>query len=125
MISFLKEFLDFLAERKKYWLLPIIIVLALFGAIIVLFLLPWLDRSKIRSCNYRPIYKWFMILFFINFFILSYVGLKPAEGSYLLIARIGLLYYFVFFLIITPFIHKIEIPKILPESIKDTLKGNK
>ena len=36
MLSFLKEFLDFLAERKKYWLLPIIIVLALFGILIVL-----------------------------------------------------------------------------------------
>ena len=36
MISFLKEFLDFLKERKKYWLFPIIIVLALFGALIVL-----------------------------------------------------------------------------------------
>tara|TARA_B100000945_G_C20009824_1_gene424951 strand:- start:159 stop:311 length:153 start_codon:yes stop_codon:yes gene_type:complete len=36
MISFLKEFWDFLKERKKYWLLPIIIVLALFGALIVL-----------------------------------------------------------------------------------------
>ena len=36
MISFLKEFLQFLAERKKYWLLPILIVLALFGFLIVL-----------------------------------------------------------------------------------------
>ena len=100
-------------------------VALMFGAILVLFFLPWLDRSKIRSCNYRPIYKWFMLLFFINFFILSYVGLKPAEGLYLLMARIGLVYYFFFFLIITPFIHKIEIPKELPESIKDTYKGNK
>ncbi len=36
MIDFLKEFWDFLSERKKYWLLPIIIVLALFGILIVL-----------------------------------------------------------------------------------------
>ena len=36
MISFIKEFLEFLRERKKYWLLPIIIVLALFGVLIVL-----------------------------------------------------------------------------------------
>ena len=36
MINFIKEFFDFLKERKKYWLLPIIIVLALFGALIVL-----------------------------------------------------------------------------------------
>ena len=36
MISFIKEFIEFLAQRKKYWLLPIIIVLSLFGALIVL-----------------------------------------------------------------------------------------
>ena len=63
------------------------------------------------------------VLFFINFFVLSYVGLKPAEGLYLLIARIGLVYYFVFFLIITPFIHKIEKPKKLPASISDIFSG--
>ena len=97
----------------------------MFGALAVLFFLPWLDRSRIRSCSYRPIYKWFMILFFINFFILSYVGLKPAEGLYLLIARIGLVYYFCFFLIITPFIHRIEKPKKLPESISDVFVGGK
>jgi ubiquinol-cytochrome c reductase cytochrome b subunit len=100
-------------------------VALMFGAILVLFFLPWLDRSKIKSCTFRPIYKWFMLLFFIDFFILSYVGLKPAEGLYLLIARIGLVYYFGFFLIITPFIHKIETPKKLPESISQIINKNK
>ena len=100
-------------------------VAMMFGALLILFFLPWLDRSKTRSCNYRPIYKWFMMLFFINFFILSYVGLKPAEGLYLLIARIGLVYYFGFFLIITPFIHKFEISKELPSSISDLSVGEK
>jgi len=64
--------------------------------------LPWLDTSRVRSCNFRPMYKWFMMAFFVNFFILGYVGLKPAEGLYLLIARLGLVYYFGFFIIITP-----------------------
>ena len=100
-------------------------VAMMFAALLILFFLPWLDRSKIRSCSYRPLYKWFMILFFINFFILSYVGLKPAEGLYLLIARIGLVYYFGFFLIITPFIHRIEKPDKLPASISDVFVGDK
>ena len=69
--------------------------------------------------------KWFMLLFFIDFFVLSYVGLKPAEGLYLLIARVGLVYYFGFFLIITPFIHKIETTKKLPESISDIVDGTR
>ena len=95
----------------------------MFGAIAILFVLPWLDRSKVRSCNFRPLYKWFMMLFFINFFVLGYVGMLPAEGTYLLIARIGLIYYFGFFLIITPFITRIEKPATLPVSISDVYLG--
>ena len=98
-------------------------VLAMGAAIFILFVLPWLDTSKIRSCNFRPIYKWFMMAFFVNFFILGYVGLKPAEGLYLLLARLGLVYYFGFFLIITPFIGWIEKPKKLPASISDVYLG--
>ena len=94
-------------------------VALMFSAILILFVLPWLDTSRTKSCNYRPIYKWFMMLFFVNFFILGYVGMKPAEGTYLLIARIGLVYYFAFLLILTPFIGKIEKPKQLPASISD------
>ena len=91
----------------------------MFGAIAILFVLPWLDRSKVRSCNYRPIYKWLMMLFFVNFFVLGYVGMLPAEGLYLLIARVGLLYYFGFFFILTPFVGWIEKPSKLPLSISD------
>ena len=64
-----------------------------------------------------------MMLFFVNFFVLGYVGMLPAEGLYLLIARIGLVYYFVFFLIITPFVGWIEKPKSLPASISDVYIG--
>ena len=99
-------------------------VVLMFSAILVLFFLPWLDRSKTRSCNYRPIYKWLMMLFFVNFFVLGYVGMMPAEGIYLLIARIGLVYYFVFLLILTPLVSKIEKPKTLPISISDVFKGS-
>ena len=60
-----------------------------------------------------------MMLFFVNFFVLGYVGMKPAEGTYLLIARIGLVYYFGFLLILTPLIGKIEKPKQIPASISD------
>ena len=91
----------------------------MFAALIILFVLPWLDTSKVKSCTFRPIYRWLMILFFINFFILGYVGLKPAVGSYLLIARIGVVYYFGFLLIITPYITRIEKIGTLPESITE------
>ena len=99
-------------------------VLMMFGAIFILFVLPWLDSSKTRSCSYRPIYKWFMMLFFVNFFVLGYVGMMPAEGIYLLIARIGLIYYFVFLLILTPLIGRFEKPKALPASISQIYQEN-
>ena len=54
---------------------------------------------------------------------IGYVGLKPAEGLYLLIARLGLVYYFGFFFIISPFIHLIEKTKELPASISDVYLG--
>jgi ubiquinol-cytochrome c reductase cytochrome b subunit len=60
-----------------------------------------------------------MMLFFVNFFVLGYVGMMPAEGIYLLIARVGLIYYFAFLLVITPFVSKIETPKELPNSISE------
>ena len=59
------------------------------------------------------------MIFFVNFFVLGYVGMKPAEGIYLLIARIGLVYYFGFLLILTPLIGKIEKSTSLPASISD------
>ena len=62
--------------------------------------------------------------FFVNFFALGYVGMLPAEGLYLLIARVGFLYYFGFFFIITPFVGWIEKPSKLPLSISDVYAKN-
>ena len=79
------------------------------------------NRDQIEKCSESTGIN--LVLFFVNFFILGYVGLKPAEGLYLLIARLGLIYYFGFFLIITPFINWIEKPKTLPASISDIYLG--
>jgi ubiquinol-cytochrome c reductase cytochrome b subunit len=58
-------------------------VLAMFGAIVVLFLVPWLDTSKVRSAVYRPWYKLFFWLFAANAIFLGWLGSKPAEGWYI------------------------------------------
>ncbi|MBI29186.1 MAG: cytochrome b [Alphaproteobacteria bacterium MarineAlpha5_Bin11] len=94
-------------------------VVLMFGSILVLFFLPWLDKSKIKSCSYRPVYKWMTILFFADFFILGYVGLKPAVGTYLLMARVGVIYYFLYFLVLAPLVPKFEKTSQLPDSISD------
>jgi len=92
-------------------------VLLMFAAIGVLFLLPWLDTSKVRSATFRPWYKQFFFLFLAVCLGLGYLGGKPAEGGYILAARILTAYYFAHFFIIMPLIGLFETPKKLPESI--------
>ena len=92
-------------------------VIAMFSAIFVLFLLPWLDSSKVRSATFRPIYKKFFWIFVLNAIILGWVGSKPAEGHYILIGRIATIYYFAHFLILLPLLGKYEKHRPLPESI--------
>ena len=101
-------------------------VLAMFGSIAVLFFLPWLDTSKVRSAVYRPWYKLFFWLFVIDALILGWLGGKPAEGSYVFMAQVATFFYFAFFLIILPVLGLVETPKRLPNSITEAvLEKNK
>ncbi len=101
-------------------------VLAMFGAIAVLFFVPWLDTSKVRSAVYRPWYKLFFWLFAINAVFLGWLGSRPAEGAYVVMSQIGTLYYFGFFLVIMPILGLIETPRRLPNSITEAvLEKNK
>lgn len=97
-------------------------VLFMFGAIAVLFLLPALDRSPVRSGSYRPLFKWFYVLFVLDAILLGYIGGKPPEEPYLTVGRIATFYYFAHFLLILPLLSKFEKPAKLPESIADSLK---
>ncbi|HEY5210681.1 MAG TPA: cytochrome b N-terminal domain-containing protein [Stellaceae bacterium] len=92
-------------------------VLAMFGAIFVLFLLPWLDTSRVRSSYFRPIYKWVFWLLVIDVFALGTVGAHRPEGAYIVIGRIATFYYFFHFIILLPLIGWFERPLPLPESI--------
>ena len=83
-------------------------VILMFSSILILFFLPWLDRSKVRSANYRPLYKWAFWLFLVDCLILGYVGGKPAEEPYISLSRIAAAYYFFHFLIIIPGIARFE-----------------
>lgn len=92
-------------------------VIAMFGAIIILFFLPWLDRSPVRSAKFRPIYKQFFWLFFIDCLILGYVGAKPAEGILVVVGQWATLYYFAHILVIIPLLSKFEKTRPVPDSI--------
>jgi ubiquinol-cytochrome c reductase cytochrome b/c1 subunit len=99
-------------------------VIAMFGAIAVLFIVPWLDTSRVRSTTYRPLYRWFFWLLVITCLALGYLGAKPPEGGYLWAGRIFTAYYFLHFLIIMPLVGIIETPKPRPRSIADSIFGN-
>ena len=93
------------------------------GSILILFFLPWLDTSKVRSGNFRPMFKWFYWLFVVNFVALTYLGAAPAEGIYVVLAKICTAYYFIHFLIILPLLGRIETPRPLPTSISESVLG--
>jgi len=81
-------------------------VILMFSAIAVLFVLPWLDTSPVRSARFRPIYKQLIWLFVASFLILGYVGKMPPEGIYVVIGRVATAYYFLHFLVVLPILGK-------------------
>lgn len=92
-------------------------VIAMGGAIAILFVLPWLDRAPVRSWRYKgPIFRTLIIVFAFDFILLTWLGTKPATETYTLIARICTVYYFAFFLLM-PFYSVAEKTKPLPERV--------
>ncbi|MCJ8155829.1 cytochrome b/b6 [Sphingomonas sp. LaA6.9] len=97
-------------------------VIAMFASILLLFFLPWLDKSPVRSGGYRPVFKkffWFGLVPCIA--VLGYCGGAPAEEPYVMISQIASAYYFAHFLIIIPIISRIERPLPLPNSITEAV----
>jgi ubiquinol-cytochrome c reductase cytochrome b subunit len=86
-------------------------------SIVCLIVLPWLDRSKVKSTRYRPL-TWRIALgvFAVSFVVLGYLGLKPAEGTYVLLARIFTALYFAFF-VLMPFYTRGESSARVPERL--------
>ena len=96
-------------------------VLAMFGAIAVLFFVPWLDTSDVRSTNYRPMYKVFFWLFAINAVFLGYLGSRPAEGIWIPLMKLTTFWYFFHFLVVMPLLGWFEKPLPRPASIMDAV----
>ncbi|MGB5213382.1 MAG: cytochrome b N-terminal domain-containing protein [Anderseniella sp.] len=96
-------------------------VVAMFASILVWFILPWLDTSKVRSATYRPIFKQLFWVLMIDFFILGVVGANPPEGWWITVGQIATVYYFAHFLILLPLVGLLETPRPLPSSISDAV----
>ena len=111
---------DFLWVPAKLWG-----VIAMFGSLIVLFFLPWLDTSRVKSAAYRPMYKIFFWVLIADMFLLGWVGAKPAEEPFVRIGQVATAYYFAHFLIIMPLLSFFEKPLPLPNSIAEAVLGKK
>jgi ubiquinol-cytochrome c reductase cytochrome b subunit len=86
-------------------------------AIVAFFLLPWLDRSKVKSIRYKGLLsKIFLALFVIAFVALGYLGLMPAEGVYVFWARVFTIIYFAYF-VLMPWYTSFERTKPVPERV--------
>ena len=105
-------------------------VIAMISSILILFVIPWLDTSKVRSATFRPMYKNLFWILLVDVVILTWIGGSPPEGNFILIGRIATIYYFTHFLILMPLVGVIETTKPLPNSISESVlkkstKGDK
>ncbi len=110
-------------------------VLAMFGAVMVLFVLPWLDTHPVRSAKFRPLYRKFFWGFLFTCLILGFCGAKSADAvlhithdigiPFVLISQLATAYYFGFFLVILPILSRIEKTAALPVSITEAVLAKK
>ncbi len=92
-------------------------VIAMGAAIVVLFFLPWLDRSKVRSMRYKGVFSRFMLtIFIVSFVLLGWLGLQPATPTYVIMAQVATVIYFAFF-ILMPIYTSLEKTKPVPERV--------
>ena len=108
-------------------------VVAMFGSILILFIIPWLDTSKVNSLRYRPVMRFFFFIFVFVCVLLGYIGGQPADAvlfkagdmdvQAVVVARLGVVYYFGYFLVLMPLVGLWERPKAMPESISKSVLG--
>jgi ubiquinol-cytochrome c reductase cytochrome b subunit len=96
-------------------------VLAMFASILLLFFLPWLDKSPVRSGSYRPMFRIFFWILLVDVAVLGWCGGLPAEEPYVMISQLATMYYFAHFLIILPLLSMVERTEPLPNSISESV----
>ena len=101
-----------LAIDAKFWG-----VVVMGGAVVIMFFLPWLDFSPVKSIRYRPDWhKWVYAVFVIDFFVLGYLGVQPPSPLGERVSQVGTLFYFGFFLLM-PIWSKMGTPKPVPDRV--------
>ncbi len=101
-------------------------VLSMFGAVILLFFLPWLDSHPARSARYRPLYKMFLLLLVVDFIVLGWIGMETADAvkfgiPLLYVGQVCTAYYFIYFMVILPWLSRNEKALPIPKSINESV----
>jgi len=92
-------------------------VVVMFAAILIMFVLPWLDRSPVKSIRYKgPLFKAALAIFAVSFVVLAWLGMQPADPLLTVLAQIFTVLYFLFFLLM-PIYSKIDKTKPVPERV--------
>jgi ubiquinol-cytochrome c reductase cytochrome b subunit len=114
--AILKSFtVDFILPAKLWG------VLAMFGSILLLFFLPWIDTSPVRSANFRPAIRYGLIGLLFSVLLLGYVGGAEATPRNVILGQIATAIYFGYFLVYLPIVSRLERPRPVPNSITEAV----
>ncbi len=100
-------------------------VIAMFGAVIFLFFLPWLDSHDVKSARYRPMYKKLFLLWCVSFVVLGWCGAQLPEGLPVTLGQMCTVYYFGFLAVILPWLSRNEKARDVPKSISEAVLQEK
>ncbi|MCH7807475.1 MAG: cytochrome b/b6 [Proteobacteria bacterium] len=98
-------------------------VIAMAGSIMILFVIPWIDKSKVRSMTFRPLSRIFFWIMVADVFLLGVVGAMPVDGIWIYLGQFGTAYYFLHFTVILYLLGKYEKTRPLPKSISEPVIG--
>jgi quinol-cytochrome oxidoreductase complex cytochrome b subunit len=100
-------------------------VILMIGSIVMILIMPWLDRSPVRSANFRPLYRIIFFVFLATCVTLGYIGAQAAAEPYITIGQVASVLYFAFFLVALPLLSKFEKTLPLPNSIAEAVLAKK
>jgi ubiquinol-cytochrome c reductase cytochrome b subunit len=113
-------FYAMLRATPSFWNTQIWGVIVMFAAVVVLFFVPWLDRSPVKSIRYKgPLSKIAIAIFSVDFVILNYFGMQKPSATVTTISQLGTIIYFLFFLLM-PWYSRIDKTKPVPERVTET-----
>ena len=114
--AILKSFtVDFILPAKLWG------VLAMFGSILLLFFLPWIDTSPVRSANFRPAIRYGLLALLFSVLLLGYVGGAEATPRNVILGQLATAIYFGYFLVYLPIVSRLERPRPVPNSITEAV----